>query len=361
MKKKKLKVSIIGTVGLPSRYGGWETLVENLIKFIGKKFEITVFCSSKIYKKKLKNYKNCKLVYVDLLPNGYQSIFYDAISLYRSNKFADVTLVLGISGAIFFPLIKNNKNKIITNLDGIEWKRAKWGFFAKIFLFISEIFATRFSDYIVTDNKGIYNYILKVYSRKSTQIAYGGDHAKKISLNKKLISSLNIPKYYAFSVCRIEPENNIKIILKSFSKSNLNLVIVGNWNSSSYGKYLKTHFKSFTNIFILDEIYDLKILNQLRSNALLYIHGHSAGGTNPSLVEAMNLGLPILAYDINFNRFTTENKCLYFKNEVELSLYINNFKKILNYKIGIKMKQIAKKKYNWKNISKQYFNLINKS
>lgn len=358
--KKKIKISIIGSVGVPSRYGGWETLVENLINFIGKKFEITIFCSSKIYKKKIKNYKKCKLVYVDFLPNGYQSILYDAVSLYKSNKFADVTLVLGISGAIFFPLIKNKKNKIITNLDGIEWKRSKWGFFTKIFLFISEIFAVRFSDHIITDNRGMYNYILKIYNRKSTQIAYGGGHAKKIPFNKKLINSLGIPKYYAFGVCRIEPENNIEMILKSFSKSKLNLVMVGNWNASSYGKYLKNSFKSFFNIIILDEIYDLKVLNQLRSNALLYVHGHSAGGTNPSLVEAMSIGLPILAYDINFNRFTTDNKCLYFKNENELSLHIQNFNKILNYKIGIKMKQIAKKKYDWNKISKQYLNLIKK-
>lgn len=358
--KKKLKISIIGSAGVPSKYGGWETLIDNLINFIGKKFEITIFCSSKVYKKKIINYKNCNLVYIDLSPNGYQSILYDALSLYKSNKFADITLILGISGAIFFPFIKNNNNKIITNLDGIEWKRAKWGFFTKIFLFISEIFAVKFSDFIITDNKGIYDYILKIYNRKSIQIAYGGDQAKKIALNKKLISFFNIPKNYAFSVCRIEPENNIEMILKCFSKSSQNIIIVGNWNASFYGKGLKKKFKLYRNIILLDEIYDLKILNALRSNALIYIHGHSAGGTNPSLVEAMFLGLPILAYDINFNRFTTDNKCLYFKNENELNFHIQNINKILNYKIGIEMKKIAKKKYNWNKISKQYYNLIKK-
>jgi glycosyltransferase involved in cell wall biosynthesis len=356
--KKKLKLSIIGSVGIPARYGGWETLIENLADHIGNKFEVTIFCSSKIYKKKIKKYKNCSLVYVNLLPNGFQSIFYDALSLYKSNKFADITLVLGISGAIFFPLIKNKKNKIIVNLDGIEWRRSKWGFFAKIFLRLSEIFAVKFSDHIITDNKGIFNYILKNYNHISTQIAYGGDHVKQINLNKKIGDILKVPKHYALSVCRIEPENNIDMILNCFSKSKLNLIIVGNWNKSEYGKNLKKQFGIFHNISMLDAIYDQQLLDQIRSNAFIYIHGHSAGGTNPSLVEAMSLGLPILAYDVSFNRYTTDNSCLYFKNEKELCSLIFNIDRYPISKISTKMKKIANFRYKWKKVAQQYLTLI---
>ena len=120
---------------------------------------------------------------------------------------------------------------------------------------------------------------------------------------------------YAFKVCRIEPENNVHLILEAFYKYPLlNIVLVGNWNNSVYGKQLKLQFESFENIYLLEPIYDQNILNQLRSNCYLYIHGHSAGGTNPSLVEAMYLELPIIAYDINYNRETTSNKALYFKD-----------------------------------------------
>jgi glycosyltransferase involved in cell wall biosynthesis len=356
--KKKLKLSIIGGVGVPARYGGWETLIDNLIDYIGDKFEITIFCSSKIYKKKIKTYKNCNLVYVNLHPNGYQSIFYDALSLYKSNKFANVTLILGISGAIFFPLIKSKKNKIIVNFDGIEWKRSKWGFFTKIFLRLSEIIAINFSNHIITDNKGIFNYVLKTYNREAIQITYGGDHVKKIRLKKKLAEIFNIPKSYAFSVCRIEPENNIEMILNCFSKLKLNLVIVGNWNASEYGKNLNKYFKVFNNINMLDSIYDQLVLDQIRSNAFIYIHGHSVGGTNPSLVEAMSLGLPILAYDINFNRFTTDNSCLYFKNEKQLYSLIIKLNTNLISKIAARMRKIANFKFKWKKIAKQYSTLI---
>lgn len=356
--KKKLKLSIIGSVGVPARYGGWETLIENLIDYIGNKFEITIFCSSRIYKKKIKKYKNCNLIYVNLIPNGYQSIFYDAISLYKSNKFANITLVLGISGAIFFPFIKNKKNKIIVNLDGIEWKRSKWNFFTKIFLRLSEIIAVKFSNHIITDNKGISNYVLKTYNHKATQIAYGGDHVKKIKLKKKQAEIFNIPTSYALSVCRIEPENNVEMILNCFSKLKMNVVIIGNWNVSEYGKNLKNIFKIFHNIIMLDAIYDQQVLDQIRSNAFIYIHGHSVGGTNPSLVEAMSLSLPILAYDINFNRFTTDNSCLYFKNEKELYSLITKLNKNLISKVSTRMKQIANSKFKWKKIARQYSALI---
>jgi glycosyltransferase involved in cell wall biosynthesis len=356
---KKIKLSIIGSVGLPASYGGWETLVDNIINYIGNKFDITVFCSSKIYKKKIYKYKNVKLSYVNLYPNGFQSILYDAISLYRSNKFADFTLVLGVSGAIFIPFIKSNKNKIIINLDGIEWKRSKWGYFTKIFLRISEFFAVKFADSIITDNKAISDYILHRYNRKSSQISYGGDHAKKIILKKNLAKKYNIVKHYAFKVCRIEPENNIELVLNAFIKTELPLVIVGNWESSEYGRRLKKTFSRFSNINILDSIYDQSILNQIRSNAFLYIHGHSVGGTNPSLVEAMFLGLPVFAYDVSFNRHTTENKCLYFKSENELSSLILKTNKNSIHKIGYRMKQIASKKYKWRKIANQYLRLFN--
>jgi glycosyltransferase involved in cell wall biosynthesis len=356
--KKKIKLSIIGSVGVPANYGGWETLVENIIFLLGDNFEITVFCSSKIYKDKIYEYKNAKLIYVNLYPNGLQSIFYDAISLYKSNKFADITLILGISGAIFIPFLKNKKNKLVINLDGIEWKRLKWSFFTKMFLRLSEFIAVRFTDSVIVDNKGISDYIFNKYKKKTNLIAYGGGYANKIKLSSTVKKNYNIPNVYAFKVARIEPENNIEMILNSFSKTAFPLVIVGNWNSNQYGIDLIKKFKKITNIKILDAIYDQKILNQIRSNAFIYVHGHSVGGTNPSLVEAMASGLPIFAYDVNFNRYTTDNSCLYFKNEKELNSLILNINKNKISKVAIRMKQVASQKYKWNKIGQQYLKLF---
>ena len=100
------KISIIGTVGIPAKYGGFETLTEHLTKYLNEKYEITVFCSAKSYEEKLKNHNGAKLKYINLKANGIQSISYDIISIYKSLKFADTILILGVSGCIFLPLVK---------------------------------------------------------------------------------------------------------------------------------------------------------------------------------------------------------------------------------------------------------------
>ncbi|WP_308991785.1 DUF1972 domain-containing protein [Mariniflexile litorale] len=358
---KNKKVAVIGTVGLPAKYGGFETLVEHLVKNLNKNFDFTVYCSSISYKNKPRTYNKVRLVYLPLSANGKSSIPYDILSIIHSLFYADVILVLGVSGAFILPFIKIfTGKKIITNIDGLEWKRDKWGNLAKKYLKLQEKIAVNFSHNVVVDNKGIQKHVEKVYNKKSSLIAYGGDHVFKKQLQNHTIKMFNIPKEYAFKVCRIEPENNIHVVLKAFAQTNFNLIIVGNWNNNEYGKTLKMKYKNYNNVFLLDPIYDQIKLNELRSNCYLYIHGHSAGGTNPSLVEAMSLELPILAFDVSYNRYTTQQEALYFKNEIEL---VNNLNLIQRdntiLKINsAKMKAISLKYYTWKLISERYKTLL---
>ena len=361
MKKTKKTIAIIGTVGLPPNYGGWETLVNNIIEDLSKNFYVDVFCSRKRYLRTLKNYKGANLIYLNLNANGVQSIIYDFLSMWHSKKKAHVQLILGVSGCIFIPLLKFlGTSKYIVNIDGIEWKREKWGYLARQFLRLSELSAIKFADYVICDNEGIADYVYKNYKRQTHCIPYGGDHAKQTSTDYNILKKYSLPKIYAFKVARIEPENNIEMILSSFKKINLPLVIVGNWQNSLFSKKIRKSYNNIKNIFMLDAIYDQEKLDQLRSNSVLYIHGHSAGGTNPSLVEAMTLGLPIIAYDVIFNRYTTENKAFYFKNSIELEKLLIDFKPDSYKKNGQDMKSIANKRYKWKIIAKEYSKLINK-
>lgn len=356
-----IEVAIIGTQGVPATYGGFESLVDNLLgDNCPDDVHYTVFCSGKDMPQRLPEYKGAILKYVPLHANGIQSVPYDMVSMCRCLKGYDVVLVLGVSGCLFLPFFNLlYSKKLIVNIDGQEYKRAKWGRFAKWILRVSEAMAIRYADVVIADNKGIQDYVTETYGKPSVMISYGGDHAKRI-LTPEFVDEV-LEKYglksgdYAVAVCRIEPENNSELVLEAFSKTEKTLVYVGNWNNSEYGRLLRKKYSRFPNIKMLDAIYDLDVLYALRSNACAYVHGHSAGGTNPSLVEAMFFGIPILAFDVVYNRETTGNKAYYFKNADELLRLLNSEK--LD---GLPMVEIARKRYLWKTISSQYADLYRK-
>lgn len=355
----KKNLYIVGTVGLPSNYGGFETLAEHITMHLKNSFSITVFCSSKSYDQKINSYNGISLKYIPLKANGFQSIMYDMISILLSIGKNNIVLCLGVSGSFIFPLIKffQPKMRIITNIDGIEWRRSKWNNFIKKILKFLEKIAIKYSDVIISDNQGIYNYVLEKYSKKSKVIAYGSDHVQSIH-NESLINKYTFTKnkYYC-TVARIEPENNIELILETFTRhTDLgDYVCVGNWKHSHYSKNLYSKYKNISNIILLDSIYDREEIDFIRGKAFAYIHGHSAGGTNPSLVEAMNLKLPIICYDVNFNRFTTENAGLYFCSIKSLyDILINKNNDQLFLKIKNELFEIGSKKYKWETIALQY-------
>jgi len=312
-----------------------------------------VFCSAKAYKHKKNKHNDAELIYIPLSANGISSIFYDVISLVICLlKRPDCVLILGVSGCIFLPFFKLlSKTKVITNIDGLEWKRQKWGKWQRKFLKFSESIAVKYSDVIVSDNQAITDYVKKEYSVKSKTIAYGGNHAIRSC------DYSNIEKGYSLALCRIEPENNISMILDAFAVTDEKLIFVGNWQSSDYGRKLRNNFLNNKNIELLDPIYDLDELYKLRKNCRLYIHGHSAGGTNPSLVEMMHFSVPIFAYDCNFNRYSTENKALYFKSSEDLLNLLNQEDKECFTDNAKNMYEIAARIYTWQNISKHYESL----
>ena len=359
--KHKKDIAVIGTLGLPAKYGGFETLAEYLVKHLARKHNMTVYCSGKSYHYKPSTYENANLKYINLKANGIQSIPYDIISIFKAHRTSGILLILGVSGCIILPILKIfSKKKIIVHIDGLEWKRDKWNNFAKLFLKFSEKLAVKNADIIISDNKVIQEYVKEKYNKNSELIAYGSDHCSSQEITKKMISEhpfLN--KKYALKVSRIEPENNIHTVLKGFSRiKNLNLVVIGNWNNSNYGKKLKLKFESYKNIHLMEPIYNQNILNQIRSNCYIYIHGHGAGGTNPSLVEAMYLKLPVIAFGINYNVETTENKAKYFNDEDDLIKIINKLTLTEVNSIAENLKEIANTKYTWKIISEKYDRLF---
>ena len=350
-------IAIIGTVGVPACYGGFETLVENLLGNGDE--ELLVYCSGKTYETRQERFKNARLIYIPLHANGVQSIPYDMWSICDAvRRGATDILVLGVSGSPMIPLIRLFKDvNFVTNIDGLEWRRDKWGRAARWYLKFAEKIAVRHSHTVVADNQAIADYVVQEYGVNSEVIAYGGDHA----LNGHALENTEQgAEDYGFALCRIEPENNVDMILKAFAGTTQALKFVGNWDASDYGRRLKKKYAESPNIDIIDPIYDLDILFGLRKGCSFYVHGHSAGGTNPSLVEMMHFAKPIFCFDCNYNRASTENAADYFATAAELAPLIEQELLQENrMSRGRAMQEIASRRYTWNIVKSQYKKLLN--
>ncbi len=356
------KIAIVGTVGVPACYGGYETLVENLLEHKQcKEFRYQVYCSSKTYSKHLADYKGAELIYIPLHANGWQSVFYDSLSIVHAYFTCQGILSLGTVGSFVLPFFRLfSKKKVIVNLDGLDNRREKFNSFSQRMIGYARRLAAKYADVCISDNQGIKDFVKEVYHRNSELIEYGGDNAFAVEDGGKLYETYGlIKRTYCFKVARIEPENNIETVLKAFAQlPEEKLVVVGNWNKSEFGQQLRKEYATYRNIMMLDPIYEAEEINLLRSNCKVYIHGHSAGGTNPSLVEAMNLRLPIIAFDVVYNKATTEYKAIYFKDAESLIRIVENMTDKQLDTIAGCMKEIAERRYKWDIICQKYETLF---
>lgn len=354
---RKKNVAIIGTAGLPANYGGFETLTDYLTKQKNREYDFTVFCGRTPKESQLKEYNGVRLRYLPLKANGSQSILYDVISIVLSWFKYDVLIILGSGGCFILPLLRIfKKTKTIVNFGGLEWKRDKWHPFILKYLRFTESAAIKNATHIVADNQYFCDYIFETYGKRSELIEYGGDHVSKLPITNDLIEKYPfLQGNYAISVSRAQSDNNLHLLLEAYSKMPEHvLVLISNWDKFEYGKNLKKQYSNYANIFIVDAIYDLKVLDVLRSNAHFYIHSHTYCGTAPSLVEAMNLGLPIVSFRANTNFETTENQALFFTTSDELISLISNISEESLKNLGEKMKEIALRRYTWERISNEY-------
>ena len=261
---------------------------------------------------------------------------------------------------MFFPFAKLLGRKVILNQGGLDWQRSKWGNWTQKFLKFLERSSVIKTDVLIADNQGIRDYFFTTYGRESYLIEYGGDQITRPALTNAFLNLYPIARTpYAFAVARIQRDNNIEMILEGFLKTpEHSLIFVGNWNTSTYGQQVKEKFGHVPNLHLLEAIYDSEILNQFRAYCAIYIHGHSAGGTNPSLVEAMHLGLPIASFDVTYNRATTENKCLYFSTADELSNLLRLTPVQIWENQRFVMHEIAQRRYCWDLIAEKYSQLF---
>jgi glycosyltransferase involved in cell wall biosynthesis len=271
-------------------------------------------------------------------------------------------LYLGPGAGFIIPIIKLSGKTIIVNHGGLnEWEREKYSHFQRFIAKLGHKYAAMSATFNISDNLLLKESLKKTFGIDALVIKYGGDHATKIDIDANLINKYPfLGDKYFINVSRAQIDNNLHIVLESFKTLKEEVIVmVSNWSVSNYGKALKSEYKDrYSNIIILDSIYELKEINAIRGNATAYIHGHSFCGTSPSLVEAMSLGLPILSFDVQTNRETTQDKAFFFRNEIDLRNLITSLG-IEDLAInGHEMKKIADIEYKWSSISLKYADLF---
>lgn len=347
-----MKIQILGTRGVPAQHGGFETFAEHFALYLTNKgWEVTVYCqkdgNGEIYEDL---WRGINRIHIPVAQEGAKgTVVFDWKSTLRAASRKEPVLTLGYNTAIFCLLYRFKGMKNIINMDGIEWKRDKWSKLERLWLFLNEKIGAWLGNHLVADHPEIKEHLTKfVNKRKVTVIPYAADIMH--SADENILTSYGLVKYeYAIVIARPEPENSILEIVSAYSRKQrgYKLVILGNYNPERNEFHKKVIKASGEEVVFLGAIYEKSVVQSLRFFSRIYIHGHTVGGTNPSLVEALGAGSPVLAHDNRFNRWVAGIGARYFSEEIDCS---NQLDLILNDE-GI----LAAMKQNSQNQMVKYF------
>ncbi|WP_299223605.1 DUF1972 domain-containing protein [uncultured Psychroserpens sp.] len=358
-----MKIGILGTRGVPNHHGGFEQFAEFFSEYLYKnEHEVYVYNSNKHpYQKKTYNGVNIIHCYdpEDKIGTPGQFI-YDLNCIIDSRKRDfDILLQLGYTSSTIWHRLLPSKTILITNMDGLEWKRSKYSKPVQGFLKYAEKLAVKSSDYLIADSIGIQSYLSKRYNIHSKYIAYGAEQFDNPDINA--LTEYNVTAYnYNMLIARLEPENNIEIILDGVAMSNEDstFIVVGKHDVNTFGMYLKNKFKNYENIRFVGGIYNLEKLNNLRYYSNLYFHGHSVGGTNPSLLEAMSSRALIVANDNDFNKSILGSHAFYFNTSKDVKFHIEKTLKINESDKVENCFNLINLKFSWDIINKKYLDFF---
>lgn len=358
-----LKIAILGTRGIPNNYGGFERLAEKLATGLAERgMEVSVY-SVHNHPYQEKDWNGVKIIHIynpeSILGSAGQFI-YDATCILDSRKHTyDLILQLGYTTSAPWYFLHPADAKVITNIDGLEWTRSKYKGLLSSFLRRAEKRAVNGSDAVVSDSKVIQEYVREKYNRESPYIAYGAEIKPALEKNNGLEEMGLSGRAYNLVIARFQTDNNIETIIRGHKrcKNPPLLLIVGNWQNR-YGKKLRSTYAD-DNIRFSGAIFDPEKLHSLRSGARLYFHGHSGGGTNPSLLEAMADRALICAHNNPFNREVLEENALYFENEEQIRHHIENIDRNENTLLWINANlEKIRRAYDWEDINDRYAALI---
>jgi glycosyltransferase involved in cell wall biosynthesis len=312
---------ILGIRGVPAAHGGFETFAERLALYLVEHgWQVTVYCQDDgIGPQCTDEWRGMRRLHIPVATSGaVGTVVFDWKSTLHAAKSNGLILTLGYNTAVFSILYRLKGIHHLINMDGIEWRRQKWGAVAKAWFWLNDWAGSWLGDHLIADHPEIQKHLsTRVRPDKITMIPYGSDRIEHADL--EVVRDMGLkPAGYAILVARAEPENSILEVVRAWSRMSRSakLLVLGNYETNhAYQRAVRE--VASDEVLFPGAIYDAGKVKALRFFASFYIHGHQVGGTNPSLVEALGAGNAVLAHDNPFNRWVAGNAALYFRNEDE--------------------------------------------
>lgn len=352
----KLRMAILGTRGIPNHYGGFEQITEYLAPALAARgHDVTVY-NSHNHPNEEKEWKGVHIVHCydpeHMLKTAGQFIYDLNCIRHARRQHYDVIVFMGYSSSSVWKNFFPKGPVIISNMDGVEWKRTKYNWIVRQFLKHAERWAIEHSHFHIADSVGIRWHLLQHYGVETNYIPYGAGLERQDQRGCLETFGLQSNHYYML-MARMEKENNIDTILEGYSKagSPKKFLVVGNMQNG-YGRKVRKKYGTNEQIIFAGTLFDQDLVHTLRKNACLYFHGHSVGGTNPSLLEAMASGACIAAHDNIFNRSILGRDAAYFTNAEDVSRLLDAPMQSKEWKENNVSK--IREHYNWEKVTDQY-------
>jgi len=358
------QLNVLGVRGVPASHGGFETFAEYLCPYmIHHGWTVIVYCQEDgrggYYESE---WNGVKRIHIPVNVGGaLGTVIFDLKSIIHSLRHGGLFLTLGYNTAIFNILHRVFGKVNVVNMDGIEWRRQKWGGIAKCWFWLNERLGCWFGNHLVADHPRIEDHLATRVSReKITMIPYGGLEVS--AADENILFEYDLKKdNYAIVIARPEPENSILEIVSGFSKKarNKKLVVLGNYDKEN--AYHRAVLAAGSDeVVFLGAIYDVEKVSALRFFSRAYVHGHQVGGTNPSLVESIGAGNAIIAHDNPFNRWVAKDGSLYFADESQVSAIFDEV--FQDDQLVDNLRQNTRKNFvenfQWESILAQYEKLL---
>lgn len=352
-----MRIALVGTRGVPARYGGFETCVEEVgRRLVDRGHDVVVYCRRADDVAPAPEHLGMRLVHLPAVRSRtLETLSHTGLSVaHLARHRVDAAVVFNAANAPWLPVLRLARIPVATHVDGLEWKRAKWGRGGRTYYRRAEALAVRWSDALIADARGIQDYYRERFDADTDLIAYGAPQVPEAA--DRLGELGLVTDGYHLVVARFEPENHVDVIVEGYrdSAARLPLVVVG---SAPYADEYTARVRSLADdrVRLLGGVWDQELLDQLYANARTYLHGHSVGGTNPSLLRAIGAGTATTAFDVSFNREVLGESGRWFTAPADVAREVEHAEAdVADTRRRAELARREAERYDWDDVAARY-------